>query len=209
MGIFSGINTEALFSRDPEPRQQAEQSKPSVPKGRVQRRRSLRQLEDLQRQIQQETAQFREAGAGLLGQFSDLTPGGTQFFQRGLEAGTEQLATQLSRHGLLDSSTAGRAFGELGSSLLGQEELLRQQGLQVAAGLGQTGFGQLGSLAANQFGITSGFAAQMASIPQAPASTAGSDIGGLLGAGAGFALGGKGGALIGGGLGAGLGSLFD
>jgi hypothetical protein len=164
--------------------------------------RAFRRFVDLQKQIQAETAPFRQAGLGLLGRFQGA-PGETEFFRQGLDVGGAQLAQQFAKFGLLDSSTSGLGFGQLTSGLLAQEEALRQQALGTAAGLGQTGFGLLGGLAGQEFALASRVP------PPGIPSTQGAQIGGLLGTGTGFALGGPAGALIGGGLGAGVGGLFD
>jgi hypothetical protein len=107
-------------------------------------------IEELQRQIFEETRPAREVGLEQIERFRAQQPGTTEFFRQGLQRGTTALQQRAAGFGLTDSSIARRGFTDLGARLLGEEEAIRQQGLLSGAQLATTGFGQTANLASQQ-----------------------------------------------------------
>jgi hypothetical protein len=111
--------------------------------GRIEEAARLEAL-TFQQQVLGETAPFRQAARGALGQLQrevQAPIGESPLFQRGLQAGTRGIQQSLAPFGLQDSSVAGVAQGELVSGLTANEVARRQSILgQIAQG-GTTGFG--------------------------------------------------------------------
>ena len=82
------------------------------------------QIMQLYKSIYEEGRPFREAATEVLGLVKDEAmrePGTGQLFERGLSKGTERLASEFSKYGLLDSSSFGVASGELTADLLSRD----------------------------------------------------------------------------------------
>lgn len=162
------------------------------------------EIQAMRNQIIAETAPFRTQGQTELERLRGQTPGSTEFYKQALERGTESIAEQRATYGLTSSGGTGKRFEELGSNLLLQEELARQQGIGRAAALSQVGYGpglealrQEGGAAYRQAQTEAGIGAARAAGKQANRQFwlgAGTQI---LGAGAGYLMGGPGGAAVG------------
>ncbi len=147
------------------------------------------QIMKLYTQIFEEGKPFREAATEMLGLVVDEAnrePGTGQLFERGLSKGTERLASEFSKYGLLDSSSFGVASGELTADLLSRDiESIRgtRQSLLSGINTGVPGATQTLGLAGGPVNAQSQILGQQGAVSGALYGGLGNIIGGLALAG--------------------------